>query len=53
LDKIQAKHETANRGAKIIVQTLLNHFAEKVKIAPQKNRYIHMIYNDLFILISE
>ena len=51
MDKIQAKNETANRGPKIIVQTLLKHPDEKVKIAPQKKRYKHLIYNDLFILI--
>jgi len=36
LDEIQAKNETANWGLKIIVQTLLNHFDEKAKIARQK-----------------
>lgn len=51
MDKIQAKNETANRCRKIIVQTLLKHPDEKVKIAPQKKRYKHLIYNDLFILI--
>ena len=51
MDKIQAKNETANRGQKIIVQTLLNYFDEKVKIALQKKRYKQLIYNDLFILI--
>jgi len=34
LDKIQAKNETANRGRKIIVQTLLNNIVEKAKIDP-------------------
>jgi len=48
LDKIQAKNETANRGSKIIVQTLLNYFDEKIKIARQKNGYRTLIYNDLF-----
>ena len=51
MDKIQAKNETANRGRKIIVQTLLKHPDNKVKIAPQKKRYKHLIYNDLSILI--
>jgi len=52
LDKIQAKNETANRGPKIIVQTLLNYFDEKVKIARQKNGYRTLIYNDLFSQFS-
>ena len=52
MDKIQAKNETANRGAKIIVQTLLNHFDEKVKIDPQNEPYKLLIYNGLFIQIS-
>ena len=51
MDKIQAKNETANRGAKIIVQTLLNHFDEKVKIDPQNEPYKLLIYNGLFIQI--
>jgi len=52
LDKIQAKTETANRGTKIIVQTLLNHFDEKVKIDPQNEPYKLLIYNGLLIEIS-
>ena len=51
MDKIQAKKETANRGAKIIVQTLLNHFDEKVKIDPQNEPYKQLIYKGLFIQI--
>ena len=51
MDKIQAKNETANRGAKIIVQTLLNHFDEKVKIDPQNEPCKQLIYNGLFIQI--
>ena len=51
MDKIQAKNETANRGAKIIVQTLLNHFDEKIKIDPQNEPYKQLIYKGLFIQI--
>jgi len=51
LDKIQAKNETANRRAKIIVQTLLNHFDEKVKIDPQNEPCKPLIYNGLFVKI--
>jgi hypothetical protein len=36
LGKIQAKNGTANRGANIIAQTLLNDFDEKVKNAQGK-----------------
>jgi len=43
LDKLQAKNETANRDPKTIVQTLLNHFDEKVKIALQKKLYKQLI----------
>jgi len=48
LDKIQAKNETANRGPKTIVQTLLNYFDEKVKIDAQNEPYKLLIYKDLF-----
>ena len=52
MDKIQAKNETANRGPKIIVQSLFNHFDENAKIARQKLVYKLLIYKVLFIQIS-